>query len=89
MSELREICFTGMDEETAKSNKGLKCYLCKRSDESSSVIVIDKEPELTELNIQMIQFKNDKNVFHYAMCDECLNLLSALSNPEEAQMNVV
>jgi cob(I)alamin adenosyltransferase len=60
-----------------------RCYICMRKEGQASLWFCndDDEPRFSEIVIKRISKQVDEIVFTYALCLECLPLLSHISNP--------
>ncbi len=91
--EIRRCC-TGMtDKDFMKNLKKLdkvenipkKCYLCKREEGSTSVLVTDSDEKpfiFYKLNLNLLERKMPRDVvFEYYMCLECAALVGIKVKP--------
>jgi hypothetical protein len=84
----KTILYTGRSYEELKKHKDVVCYLCKRKEKSQSAILVNGKPSAGMLLLKQIECRNPKNIFQFLLCEECILLCSALSNPRKTKLRI-
>ncbi|MFX0067285.1 MAG: hypothetical protein ACFFC7_34610 [Candidatus Hermodarchaeota archaeon] len=61
---------------TSSDGSKLKCYLCKREENSKTVYFVNNKQRTKEIKLQDISIELGGNLLNYKLCDECWFLLS-------------
>ena len=85
-----ELIYSGLTAEQLESrgNSIPSCFMCKRSHDEDSVIIVNGEAEVYDIELKEVYMENEENIFKFFVCDECLLFLQGFLNPQETKLTI-